>query len=155
MNLFCGGIGLGRLVGDGTHTVVAWIALTLPVKYVAKLTADVLSRCSIEASARSNNKFYIFALWLRRFFIPFREHGDNLFPTFTGTEVFSMFTFWHGLLSLVLVFFGLRIEALPLSTVQGKCIYTLFKAENQDFQFSPLCTKLSIDEQKCFSFKGW
>ena len=79
-NLFCGGIDLGRLVGGGTHTVVAWIALTLPVKYAAKLTAEW---CSVEASARSNDKFYIFALWLRRFFIPFRGHEDNLFQTFT------------------------------------------------------------------------
>ena len=32
--------------------------------------------------------------------------------------VFSMFTVWHGLFSLVLMFPRLRIEAPPLSTVQ-------------------------------------
>ena len=37
--------------------------------------------------------------------------------------------------SLVLMFRRLRIEAAPLSTVQGKCIYKIFKAENQEIQF--------------------
>ena len=46
-----------------------------------------------------------------------------------------MFTVWQGLFSLVLMFLGLRIEAPPLSTVQSKCIYTFFKAENQEIQF--------------------
>ena len=61
------------------------------------------------------------------------------------------FTVWHGLFCFVLVFPGLRIEASPLSTVQGKCIYKIFKAENQETKFPLLCTKPSIDKHK-FSF---
>ena len=38
-----------------------------------------------------------------------------------------MFTVWHGLFSLVLLFSGLRIEAPIPSTVQGKWIYTFLK----------------------------
>ena len=53
------------------------------------------------------------------------------------------------------MFPGLRIEDLSLSTVQGKCIYTIFKAENQEIQFQLLCTKPSIDKQKFLSYKGW
>ena len=63
-----------------------------------------------------------------------------------------MFTVWHGLLSLVLMFSRLKIEALPLSTVQGKCIYTLFKVENHEIKFPPLCTKSGIDKHKFLSF---
>ena len=65
-----------------------------------------------------------------------------------------MFTVWHGLFSLVLLFSGLRIEAVPLSTVQDKCIYKMFKAENQEIEFLLLCTKPSEDTF-LFSFKGW
>ena len=61
---------------------------------------------------------------------------------------------WHGLFSLVLMFPGLRIEAPPLSTVQGKCIYTFFKAENQEIQLLLLCTKPSKDKHKFLFFKG-
>ena len=46
-----------------------------------------------------------------------------------------MFTVWNRLFCLVLAFLGLRIETLSLSTVQGKCIYTIFKAENQEIRF--------------------
>ena len=46
------------------------------------------------------------------FFIPFRGHGDNYKPS-SGTDIFSMFTVWYGLCSLVLMFPGLRIEAPP------------------------------------------
>ena len=63
-----------------------------------------------------------------------------------------MFTVWHGLFSLVLLFLRLRIETLPLSTVQGKCIYT-FKAENQEIQFLLLCTNPSKDKHKFFLSK--
>ena len=45
-----------------------------------------------------------------------------------------MFTVWLRLFTLVLVFHGPRIEALP--TVHGKCIYIIFKADNQEIQFS-------------------
>ena len=41
----------------------------------------------------------------------------------------------------------LRIEALLLSTVQGKCIY---KAENQEIKFQLLCAKPSKDKHKFF-----
>ena len=53
------------------------------------------------------------------------------------------------------MFPGLRIDALPLFTVQGKCIYTIFKAENQEIQFPVLCTKPSKDKDKFDYFKGW
>ena len=57
-----------------------------------------------------------------------------------------MFTVWHGLFSLVLMFLRLTIEALPLSTVHGKFKYNIFKAENQETQFLLLCTKPGIDK---------
>ena len=44
-----------------------------------------------------------------------------------------MFTVWHELFSLVLVFPSLRSSA-PMY-IQGKCIYTIFKAENQETEF--------------------
>ena len=63
-------------------------------------------------------------------------HGDNFVHTLTWHGVyFFIFTVWHGLFSLVLKFPGLRIEALPLSTVQGTCLYKIFKAENKETQF--------------------
>ena len=52
------------------------------------------------------------------------------------------------------MFPGLRIEAPP-STVQGKCIYTIFKAKNQKIKIPFLCTKPNINKQKFLSFKGW
>ena len=48
----------------------------------------------------------------------------------------------------------MRIEALSLATVQGKCIYTFFKAENQEFNFPLLCTKPGKDKHKVFSKVG-
>ena len=51
------------------------------------------------------------------------------------------------------MFPGLRIEAPPLSTVQG--VYAIFKAENQEIQFPLLSIKPSIDKHKFLSFKGW
>ena len=66
-----------------------------------------------------------------------------------------MFTVWHGLFSLVLMFAGLRNEAPLLFTVQSKCIYTIFEAEIQEIQFPFICTKPSIDKHKFLSFKGW
>ena len=46
-----------------------------------------------------------------------------------------MFIVWHRLFSLVLMFSGLRIEALPPSTVQGKCIYTFLKWRTSRLNF--------------------
>ena len=65
-----------------------------------------------------------------------------------GTDFFLFF---------VSFFFGLRIEAPPLSTVKAKCIYKIFKAENQETQFPHFCTKPkpSIDKHKFSSFQGW
>ena len=64
-------------------------------------------------------------------------HGDNFLHIYTWHQVyFFIFTVWHGLFSLILVFPKLRIEALSLSTVQCKCKYTIFKAENQETNFS-------------------
>ena len=39
------------------------------------------------------------------------------------------------------MFLGLRIYAPPLSTIQGKCIYKICEADNQETQFPLLCTK--------------
>ena len=65
------------------------------------------------------------------FLLPFAGHRINFIQTFTWHEhSLSMCTVWHGLFSLVLMFSGLRIEALPCSTVQGMCIQ-FYKAENQ------------------------
>ena len=73
-------------------------------------------------------------------------HVDNFLHTLTWDGVyFFILTVWHGLYSLVFTFSGLRIGALLLSSVQGKCIYNIFKAENQETQFQ-LCTKPSIDK---------
>ena len=63
-----------------------------------------------------------------------------------------MFAVLHGHFYLVLTFPGLRIEAQSLFTVQSKCIYKIFKAENQETQFPLLCTKPSIDKYKFSSF---
>ena len=68
---------------------------------------------------------------------------------------FSMFTVWHGLFSLVLMFPGLRIEGPPLFTIQGNCINTFFKAANQEIQFLLLCTNLvKIHISFCLSKVG-
>ena len=66
-----------------------------------------------------------------------------------------MFTVWYRHFSFIPLFPGLRIEAPRLSTVQGKCIYTNFKAEKQEIQFLLLCTKSSTGKHKFLSFKGW
>ena len=67
-----------------------------------------------------------------------------------------MFTVWHGLFPLILMFPGLRIEALPLSKVLRKSIYTIFKRRTRKLSFHsyvPVCTKPSIDKHKFLSFK--
>ena len=55
---------------------------------------------------------------------------------------------------LVLNFPGLIIDAPPISTVQSKYIYTIFKVKIQETQFLLLCTEPSIDNHKFLSFKG-
>ena len=45
-----------------------------------------------------------------------------------------------------------QLSSAP-STVQGKCIYTFFKAENQQIQFPLLCIKPSKDKHKFFLLK--
>ena len=66
------------------------------------------------------------------FLIPLRDTETIFYKPSPGTVFFSMFSVWHRLFSLVLMFPRLKIEALAPSTVQGKCIYTIFKAENQE-----------------------
>ena len=66
------------------------------------------------------------------FLLPSNWHGDNVLHTFTWHGVF-----FHAYCLARTFFFGthvpmLRIKALPLSTVQGKCIYTNFNAQNQE-----------------------
>ena len=78
------------------------------------------------------------------FLLPSYCHGDNCLHTFTWHGVFiSMFTVWHRLFSFVLMLPGLRIEALPLYTVLDKCIYTIFKVENQEIQYH--CYVLNLE----------
>ena len=50
------------------------------------------------------------------------QRAQSLFFTnlHLARTFFSMFIVWHRLFSLVLIYHRLRIEALPLSTVQGK-----------------------------------
>ena len=88
--------------------------------------------------------------------LPSNWHGDNYLHILIWHGVyFFIFTVWHGHFSLVLTFPGLRIEDPPLCTVQGKCLYTIFKAENQETQFPLLYTKPSIDKFKFSSLQGW
>ena len=82
-------------------------------------------------------------------------HGDNFLHTFTLHGIFFPCLLFGTDFSLVFPFPGLRIEALPLSIVQDKCKYKIFKAENQETQFPLLKTKPSIDKHKFSSFLGW
>ena len=61
---------------------------------------------------------------------------------FTWHRVFSIFTVWQRLFSLVLTFPRLKIEAPPRSIIQYSCLYNIFKAENQETQFPLLCTQV-------------
>ena len=64
-----------------------------------------------------------------------------------GTEfIIFIFTVWHDFFSLIVMFLRLTIEAPPLSIVQGKCIYNIFKAKHLETQFVLSCTKPSIDK---------
>ena len=66
--------------------------------------------------------------------------------------MFSMFTVWHGLFSLVLIFSTLRIDAPPHPQYRVS-EYTFFKTQNQSIQFPLLCTKLSKDKRKILFFQ--
>ena len=46
-----------------------------------------------------------------------------------------MFAVWQGPFTLVLMFPTLKIDAPLPSKAQGKGIYTIFKAENQEIEF--------------------
>ena len=52
------------------------------------------------------------------------------------------------------VFWGENLSSAT-STVQGKCIYKIFKAENQKTQFPLFCTKPNIDKHRFSSFQAW
>ena len=70
------------------------------------------------------------------FLLPSNWHEDNFLHTVTWHRVyFSMLTVWHGLFSLVLMFPGLKMKDLPISTAQGKCRYTIFKRRTRKFHF--------------------
>ena len=96
-------------------------------------------------------------LWLKSFsMLPSNWHGDNFFtnPHQSGLS-FSMFTVLHRLLSLVLMFPGLPIEAPPQSTVQGKCIYTFFKQKTRKFNFrSYVLNLIKMNISFCLSKVG-
>ena len=87
------------------------------------------------------------------FLLPSNWHLDNFVQIITWSGLsYSMFTVWHGLFSLVLMFSGVRIEALPHSQYRVN-VYTLFKAENQLIHFPLLLTKPSKDKHKFFLSK--
>ena len=66
-----------------------------------------------------------------------------------------MFTVWHELFSLVLMFSTLRIEALPPSIVQGKCIYTFLKRRTSRVNFhSYVLIVVKINKSICLSKVG-
>ena len=106
---------------------------------------------------RSGGTFGCFCLtlWLQSFFCYPRIGTDNFYKPLPGMDFrFQCLPFGTDFFSLVLMFPGVRIEASPPSTVQGKCIYTFFKVKNQAIQFLLLCTKPSKDKHKILSFKG-
>ena len=63
-----------------------------------------------------------------------------------GTDIFLWYSCFPG---------GELKLRPPLSTVQGKFIYIIFKAENLEIQFPLLYIKPSIDKHKFLSFKCW
>ena len=92
-------------------------------------------------------------LWLQSLFIPFRGTVIIFLHALTWLGLFSMFTVWYRLLSLVLMFSGLRIEALPHLQYRVS-VYTLFlKRRTRKFYFRLLCTKPSKDKHKFFLSK--
>ena len=97
----------------------------------------------------------LLTLWLQRFLYPSLGTELIFYKPSPGTDIFPMFTIWHGLFSLVLVFTGLRIEAPPPSTVQDKCIYTFLKLKASRFHFSSYVLNLVMIHISLFSFKGW
>ena len=70
------------------------------------------------------------------FLLPSNVHRDNFLYTFTWHGLyFSMFTVWHGLFSLVLIFPRLRIEAPPYLQYRVS-VYTQFlKQRTRKFDF--------------------
>ena len=89
------------------------------------------------------------------FLLPSNWHGGNFLHTLTGHGCFFHVYCLALTFTLVLTLPRLKIEAPPLFTVQGKYIYKMFKAENQETQFPLLCTKPHIDKHKFSSFHGW
>ena len=148
-----------------THNLMKpWFIYTYALVNICPFNTD--------ASPQTN----LLTLRLRRFcLLPFNWYSDNFYIPSPGTEFFLHVYCLAQTFFLVLMFPGLRIEKsgnrLPaskglitrssllcegaLSTVQGKCIYTIFKVENQETQFSLLCTKPSIDKHMFSSFQQW
>ena len=87
--------------------------------------------------------FFATLLGARSYFFYIPSPGTELFPCLLfGTDFFlgySCFPGWN--------------LTPPQSTVQGKSIYTIFKAENQEIQFPLLCTKHSKFKHKFFLSK--
>ena len=75
----------------------------------------------------------VFTLWLWFFFATLQLAEVIFYIPSPCTKFLSMFTVWHVLFSLVLAFLGLRIEALILSTVLGKCIYKMRRTGELNF----------------------
>ena len=88
---------------------------------------------NVDPTSTNNGHFKHFnlTLWMRSFsLLPFA--GQLIFyKTFTWCWLFlSMFTAWHVLFSLVLIFSGLRIEAPPHPQYRVS-VYTFFWMKNQ------------------------
>ena len=95
---------------------------------------------------------FVLTIFLAREFFCYPLIGTeiNFFTYLDGTSLFFHIYCLAQSFSLVLTFPGLRIEAALLSTVHGKCIYTIYKVQNQETQFPLLCTYPSIDKHKIF-----
>ena len=83
------------------------------------------------------------------FSLPFRGMEIIFYKSSPGTDFLfqCLFTVWHSLVSLVLLFPDLRIESPHPSTVQGKCIYTFLKQRTRKFNLCS-CTKPCKDKHK-------
>ena len=73
------------------------------------------------------------------FFLPhFNRHRDNFLHIFTWHGVF-LHSYCLARTFLVFDFRGLCFLVPPLSKIQSKCTYTIFKAKNQETQFPSIC----------------
>ena len=94
-------------------------------------------------------------LWLQSFLYP--SDGTEIFfyKLSPGMDFFQCLLFGTDFFLWYSCILGWELKLRPLSTVQGKCTYTIFNAENQEIQSPLSCTKPSIDKHKFLSFIAW